>query len=82
MFLTIFGWSMLLLPFNLVRTAPNGWKTGYIIAMIILGLVFLAAFIVWEKRFATVSYFPFKYLKDRTILGACLLYGIMYTSIL
>lgn len=81
MFLTIFGWGLLLLPFNLTYYAPNGWKTGYIIAMIVLGVVLLAAFVVWEKYFATVQYFPFKHLKDRSILGACLLYGIMFLSI-
>ena len=82
MFLTVFGWSLLLLPFSIASRAPDGWKTGYIIAMIVLGAVLLVAFGVWEKFFAPVSYFPWKYLKDRTILGACLLYGFMFASIL
>jgi hypothetical protein len=82
MFLTTFGWCLLLLPFNLANTAPQGWKTGYIIAMIVLGVILLAAFVVWEKFYATVPYFPFRFLTDRTILGACLLYGIMFISIL
>ncbi|KAK5065001.1 hypothetical protein LTR84_000836 [Exophiala bonariae] len=81
MFLTVVGWSLLLLPFNLVYTAPKGWETGYIIAMIVLGVLCLAAFFVWEKYFATVAYLPFRFLKDRTIIGACLLYGIMFLSI-
>lgn len=82
MFLTVFGWALLLLPFSLVYYAPNGWKTGYIIAMIVLGVFFLAAFAVWEKYFSPVPYVPFNLLKDRTILGACLIYGIMFLSIL
>ncbi|KAI0139403.1 MFS general substrate transporter [Hypoxylon sp. NC0597] len=81
MLLTIAGWALLLLPFSIVTYAPNGWKTGYIIAMIVLGVVLLAAFVVWERFFAPVAYFPFKFLKDRTILGACLLYGVMFLSI-
>ncbi|KAI0377944.1 MFS general substrate transporter [Hypomontagnella monticulosa] len=81
MLLTIAGWSLLLLPFSIVTYAPNGWKTGYIIAMIVLGVVLLAAFAVWEKYFAPVAYFPFKFLKDRTILAACVLYGVMFLSI-
>ncbi|KAH7013768.1 siderochrome-iron transporter MirB [Ilyonectria destructans] len=81
MFLTVFGFSLLLLPFSLVFYAPNGWKTGYIIAMIVLGVVLLAAFAVWEKYFSPVPYIPFKFLKDRTILGACLVYGLMFCSI-
>ncbi|KAK3192057.1 hypothetical protein K4F52_001684 [Lecanicillium sp. MT-2017a] len=78
---TTFGFCLLLLSFSLAPKAPNGWKTGYIIAMIVLGVVFIAAFVVWEKYFAKVQYFPFKYLKDRTILASSLLYGFMFMSI-
>lgn len=81
MFLTIFGWSLLLLPFNITNTAPNGWKTGYIIAMIVLGVFLLACFVVWERYFAPIQYFPFKHLKDRSVLGGCLVYGFMFMSI-
>ncbi|GJN85613.1 hypothetical protein PLIIFM63780_009181 [Purpureocillium lilacinum] len=80
MFLTVAGWSILLLPFSIATSAPNGWKTGYIIAMIVLGVVLLVAFGIWEKYFAPVSYFPWKYLKNRTILGACLVYAFMFMS--
>ncbi|EFY87939.1 siderophore iron transporter mirB [Metarhizium acridum CQMa 102] len=81
MFLTVAGWSLLLLPFQLVNTASDGWRTGYVIAMIVVGVVLLALFAIWEKYFAPVQYFPWAYLKDRTILGACLLYGFMFLSI-
>ncbi|KAI0973813.1 MFS general substrate transporter [Xylaria arbuscula] len=81
MFLTVFGFVFLLLPFSLTGYAPYGWRTPYIIAMFILGGVLLGAFVIWEKYFAPVQYFPFQYLKDRTILGACGLYGIMFLSI-
>ncbi|KAI1376563.1 MFS general substrate transporter [Hypoxylon crocopeplum] len=81
MLLTISGWSLLLLPFSIVTYAPNGWKTGYIIAMIVLGFCSLVAFVFWEKYVAPVAYFPFRFLKDRTIFAACLLYGVMFISI-
>ncbi|KAF7561175.1 hypothetical protein G7046_g2992 [Stylonectria norvegica] len=81
MFLTIAGWSLLLLPFSLVNTAPDGWKTGYLYAMIVVGFFCLVAFGVWEKWFSPVPYFPFRFLTDRTILGSCLLYGFMFISI-
>jgi hypothetical protein len=29
-------------------TAPQGWRTGYVIALIILGPAFMIAFVVWE----------------------------------
>ncbi|KAJ2987425.1 hypothetical protein NUW58_g4516 [Xylaria curta] len=81
MLLISFGFVLLLLPFSLVRYAPNSWRTGYIIAMFIVGGVLLTAFVIWEKYGAPVQFFPFKYLKDRTILSACALYGIMFLSI-
>jgi hypothetical protein len=28
--------------------APDGWKTGYVLALLILGVVFMIAFVFWE----------------------------------
>ncbi|GAB7323438.1 hypothetical protein MBLNU13_g05890t1 [Cladosporium sp. NU13] len=81
MLLTISGWSLLLLPFSLASYAPNGWSSYYIILMIVLGVVLLAAFVAWEKFAAPVPYIPWKFLKDRTILGSCFMYGFMFLSI-
>lgn len=81
MLLTIAGWSLILLPFSIASLAPKGWATGYIIAMLVLGVLCLIGFAVWEKYFARVPYLPWRFLSDRTILGSCLLYGLMFTSI-
>ncbi|KAI6907539.1 MFS general substrate transporter [Hortaea werneckii] len=45
-----------LLPFTLATSAPNGWSTGYIIAMIVLGLFLLVAFALYEIKLAPISY--------------------------
>lgn len=81
MILTIAGFALILLPFSLASYAPHGWKSGYIIAMIVLGVACLGAMAVWERWFSPVPYFPWKFLKDRTILGTCLLYCFMFLSI-
>ncbi|GJN66742.1 siderophore iron transporter mirB [Purpureocillium lilacinum] len=81
MLLTIAGFSLILLPMSIAKRAPNGWATGYIIAMLVIGVLCLAAFGVWEKWFAKVPYLPFEYLKNRTILGACLLDGFLFMSV-
>ncbi|ODA78026.1 hypothetical protein RJ55_06629 [Drechmeria coniospora] len=81
MMLTIAGFSLVLLPLQIAKMAPNGWKSGYIIAMLVLGVLCLVGFGVWEKWFAKVPYLPFKYLRDRTILGACLLEFFLFISI-
>lgn len=49
--------------------------------MIVIGIVCLIGFYCWEKWGAPVPFLPFSYLKDRTIIGSCLLYGIMFISI-
>ncbi|KAK2675769.1 MFS transporter superfamily [Fusarium oxysporum f. sp. vasinfectum] len=81
MILTIAGFSLILTPLNIATRAPNGWKTDYIIAMLVVGVVCLAGFAAWEKWYAKVPYVPFKFLKDRTILGACLLSAFLNMSI-
>ncbi|PGH09701.1 hypothetical protein AJ80_07654 [Polytolypa hystricis UAMH7299] len=72
--------ALILLPFNLVAYAPNGWKTGYIIAMEVVGVVCLGLFYGWEKNIAPVKFLPWKYLKEPTIIGSCLLYAVMFCS--
>jgi MFS family permease len=74
------GFVLFLLPFNISAYAPNGWKTPYIIAMIIVGLVCGGLFYVWEKYFAPVKFIPWQYLKEPTIVGSCLLYATMFMS--
>ncbi|KAL2797000.1 major facilitator superfamily domain-containing protein [Aspergillus keveii] len=72
--------ALLLLPFSLVAYAPNGWETGYIIAMLVLGVVLFPAFYLYEAYIAPVQFLPFKYLKQGTIIGSALLYGLMFLS--
>ncbi|GAB1742759.1 hypothetical protein NU219Hw_g8470t1 [Hortaea werneckii] len=75
------GMVVFLLPFTLAASAPNGWSTGYIIAMIVVGLFLLFAFALYEIKLAPVPFLNYQVLSDRTVLGACLLnttYQISY----
>lgn len=76
----MFALSLLLLPFSLSGRAPNGWKTGYIIAMLVLGTLLFPVFYVWEAKLAPKQFLPFRYLKQGTIIGSSLLVGVMYLS--
>ncbi|KAK6594962.1 MFS siderophore iron [Botrytis cinerea] len=61
------GFTVFLLPFTLADTAPNGWQTGYIIAMIIVD--------------SWTPFLDVNLLANRTVIGACLLdltYQISY----
>ncbi|KAJ4253890.1 hypothetical protein NW762_010288 [Fusarium torreyae] len=80
-FLFAVGLIVFLLPFNIASTAPNGWASGYIIAMIIVGFVLLVGFGINEVYLAPVPFLKFHFLTDRTLVGACLLdltYQISY----
>ncbi|PVI01015.1 putative transporter [Periconia macrospinosa] len=79
--LLMLAYCLFILPFTLVSYAPNGWKTGYIIAMIVLGIFLFPCFALFEMHVAPVPFLPWKYLKDRTIIGSCVLPGVMFLSI-
>ncbi|KAJ6190075.1 hypothetical protein N7519_000096 [Penicillium mononematosum] len=72
--------TLILLPFSIAPYGPKGWATGYIIAMEVLGVACIPAFYVWE-RYAPVQFLPWKYLKQPTMIGSCMLYGVMFISI-
>ncbi|KAK6705246.1 hypothetical protein SNK03_009094 [Fusarium graminearum] len=72
--------SCLLLPYSLAPYAPKVWATPYIIALEVLGVVLIPIFYIWEAKVAPVQFLPFKYLKQGTIIGSCLLNAIMFLS--
>lgn len=80
MLLVVGGFCLLLLPLTIAATTLNKWHTPYIIAMLVVGVVLLALFAIWERYFAPVTFVPFRYLKDRTVLGACVLSGTLFCS--
>lgn len=48
--LTIAGIGMFSAALSLGSTAPNGWRTGYVLALLIVGIFLLIAFVFWELR--------------------------------
>ncbi|KAM0489019.1 hypothetical protein ACHAP7_000073 [Fusarium lateritium] len=75
------GLVVFLLPFNLAAHAPNGWATGYIIAMIVVGFFTLVFFGVWEYWLAPVPFLQGRFLLDRSVVAACMIdltYQISY----
>ena len=67
------GLTVFLLPFTIADSAPNGWSSGYIIAMLVVGFILLALFGVYEGLLATSPMFNTSMLSDRTVIGACAL---------
>lgn len=80
-FLFVTGLVVFLLPFSLANSAPNGWSSGYIIAMIVVGFIVLIMFGLWEAFLAPHPFLTANLLMNRTVAGACLLsfnYQIAY----
>ncbi|EXJ86882.1 hypothetical protein A1O3_03836 [Capronia epimyces CBS 606.96] len=80
-FLFASGLTVFLLPFSLADSAPDGWGSGYIIAMIVVGVVVLVLFGLHEAYLARVPFIAASLLTNRTVIGACLLdltYQISY----
>ncbi|EGY17071.1 siderophore iron transporter mirB [Verticillium dahliae VdLs.17] len=50
------GLTTFLLPFTLADSAPNGWSSGYIIAMIVVGFVVLGIFALYETFLAPTPF--------------------------
>lgn len=73
------GFGMLLIPLTLASKQSSGWKTPWIIALLILGPLFLIAFPFWEARKRQVP-FPLirlGMLRTRTFCCGCAL-GFFY----
>ncbi|OJJ42623.1 hypothetical protein ASPZODRAFT_76468 [Penicilliopsis zonata CBS 506.65] len=75
------GLTLFFIPFDLAGSAPSSWATDYIITMIVIGFCMLFVFAGWEIWCAPRPLLPYNLLRDRTVLGACLLdatYQIAY----
>ncbi|KAH8161480.1 hypothetical protein CIB48_g6756 [Xylaria polymorpha] len=67
------GLVVFLLPFDIASSAPHGWATAYIIAMIVVGVVLLVIFGLYEAFVAPTPMFNFALLSHRTVIGTCAL---------
>ncbi|KAJ2993198.1 hypothetical protein NUW58_g1918 [Xylaria curta] len=67
------GLVIFLLPFDIASEAPDGWRTAYIIAMLVVGFVLLVTFGFYEALLAPKPMFNFSLLSDRTVIGICAL---------
>ena len=80
LFLISAGVAFFLLPFNLYFQLAKGWGSALIICFLVFGILLIIAFAIWEKFFAPVSFIPWELLRDRTVLGACLLSFTLFIS--
>ncbi|KAI4858925.1 putative siderochrome-iron transporter [Hypoxylon rubiginosum] len=80
MILIVAGFSLVILPLTLATYQTDKWRSAAIVTMIVLGGCSLVAFCIWEKYFAKVTLVSFHLLWDRTVMGACIMSGVMFVA--
>ncbi|KAI0337328.1 drug:h+ antiporter [Trametopsis cervina] len=62
--------ALILLPLTLSQTVSRGWHDPSIIAMLVVGLVLMFVFALWDMRFATRPILPGRFLRNRAFIAA------------
>ncbi|KAL7624129.1 hypothetical protein AAE478_005686 [Parahypoxylon ruwenzoriense] len=71
--LLILGLGSLLLPLTVAAQLADRWRTPWIIALIVVGVLLLAILPLYEKFYAAHPVVPVFYFKNATIVLSCLL---------
>ncbi|KAF4313590.1 Fungal trichothecene efflux pump [Botryosphaeria dothidea] len=63
--------SLILIPLTIATRQSDGWASGKIIAMLVIGIICLLLFPFWErsKKLAPNAFFPKDLFKERTVLA-------------
>ncbi|CAE7188261.1 unnamed protein product [Rhizoctonia solani] len=64
----IFG--LILFPISLAKTVHGGWSNASMIAMLVVGVVCIPIFIIWERFFATHAIMSKRLIMNRAFLAA------------
>jgi hypothetical protein len=71
---------LFLLPFSLVTNSRATYQSATFIAMVVFGVLTFFIFYAWERFFARKHFVRWELLKERTVLGACLLSAVIFFS--
>lgn len=74
----VFGIGMFSAALSLGDTAPQGWKTGYVLALLLVGLALMVGFVLWDCWFSH-PLVPMGIWKDKnfSLVLAILMLGFM-----
>ncbi len=80
MTLIVAGLALFLLPFSIYSYQEQQWRSPLILALLMLGMVLIVAFALYEKYLAPRTFIPFDLLTDRTVLGSCITSASLFVS--
>lgn len=70
--LLIGGLAMTLLPMTIAgRNNTNRWKEPSSIVLIIIGVLTFIGFLIWDGKFATNPIIPYRTIRERNVIIAC-----------
>ncbi|KAK2592581.1 hypothetical protein QQS21_009726 [Conoideocrella luteorostrata] len=75
-----FGWTLLLLPFSLKTYAHHEWANPSLIAMIVIGGVFLIAYVVYEVKWATMPSAPRRLIFNKTFITCVIIESFYFVG--
>ncbi|KAF5964529.1 siderochrome-iron transporter [Fusarium coicis] len=79
-FLLMAAFVLFLLPFSLASNGRAGYSSASFIAMVVIGILMFLVFAAWERFGARKYFIRWELLRNRTVLGACLLAAILWFS--
>ncbi|KZP28418.1 MFS general substrate transporter [Athelia psychrophila] len=62
--------ALILLPLTLSQTAKGGWNNASMIAMLVLGVVLLFVFGLWDIRYASFPVVAPRFVRNRSVVAA------------
>ncbi|KAL0953094.1 hypothetical protein HGRIS_004365 [Hohenbuehelia grisea] len=65
--------ALILLPLTLAENARGHWKNASMIAMIVVGVILIPFFAIWDWKFAKHPVIPRRFTVNRSVVGACLI---------
>ncbi|KAJ9093910.1 hypothetical protein QFC19_008142 [Naganishia cerealis] len=65
--------ALILLPLTLAANVPGGWHNNTMRGMLLTGLVLFPIFCWYETKFPRLPLVPYRFLRNKSILGACLI---------
>ena len=71
--LFVIGFGLFFITLTLANSKTARWSDAHSIAQLIVGAVFIAAFIIWERSYAPHPLLPFSLLRRKTVIGCCLI---------
>lgn len=74
------GLVFFLLPFSLYSDQNGRWNSPLVSAFLIIGVLTLVGFALYERFIAPKNFIPYELLLDRTVLGACVVSGVFFIS--